>query len=361
MTATTVHIVDGSRVARDALAQILNRNSDIEVIDQSGDPITAWEKLINRWPDVILIAIDMPRMNGIAFLEQIKNERPTPTIVCASISEENSLSKVRALRAGAVDVIARPPGHVKSSAVGNWAHKIVQAVKAAACLRTDVCIKDSDSANTNPVKHSPDVMLRRNAVSRYLCAEKIIAIGASTGGIPALEKILESLPVDTPGILIVQHLPLQFSRILAERLNAVSRLNVVQANDRDRLVRGSVLLAPGGYHTMLATDVDGAYVSVKGGLPVSRHVPSIDVLFRSVANHTTTNALGIILTGMGDDGVIGLREMREKGAITLAQNEASCVVYGIPGIALKHQAAMQSATLDEIINKILAFSTKNPG
>jgi two-component system chemotaxis response regulator CheB len=298
-------------------------------------------------------------MNGIAFLEQIRNERPTPTIVCSSFSEENSFSSVCALRAGAVDVIAKPAEHLDSSAVGKWSHKIVQAVKAADCPRTDASTKDGGGAKPNPVKHSPDVMLKRNAVTRYPCAEKIIAIGASTGGIPALEKILEVLPVDTPGILIVQHLPLQFSRILAERLNAVSSLDVVQAKDRNRIIRGSVLLAPGGCHTMLATDVDGAYVSVKSGLPVSRHIPSIDVLFRSVANHTTNNALGIILTGMGDDGVIGLREMREKGATTLAQSEASCVVYGIPGIALEQQAAMQSATLDEIINRILEFSTKN--
>jgi len=330
-----VFIVDDSAVVRKVLTELLNGVAGIDVIGSAQDPIFAQQKMNKDWPDVIILDVEMPRMDGITFLKKIMSERPTPVVMCSTLTVEGSKTSVQALSIGAIEVIAKPTANLKTS-LPEASRELVSAIRIAA---------KANMAGTKPkpivpipkiaAKLTADAMLSK-AVSRH--AKKsgpLIAIGASTGGTQALEAILKALPIDIMPILIVQHMPQKFTNAFANRLNELCSVEVKEAENDDQLQPGRVLIAPGGKHMMLQTGPIGVTVQVKDGPLVSRHKPSVDVLFRSVSKYTGGQALGIIMTGMGDDGARGLKEMHDSGAKTIAQDEASCVVYGMPQEAVK--------------------------
>jgi two-component system chemotaxis response regulator CheB len=330
-----VFIIDDSAVVRKVLTDILTSASGIEVIGSAQDPIFALAHMEKNWPDVITLDIEMPRMDGITFLKKIMLERPTPIVMCSTLTEKGSKASLDALRLGAIDVVAKPKSDIRTS-LPESSRDLVNAIKAAAKANMAV-IKPMPIARISPIrnKFSADAMLEKGQKLGVKKAGSLIAIGASTGGTQALAAVLAALPSNTLPILIVQHMPAQFTQAFAKRLNEVSRVEVKEAEDNDALLPGLVLIAPGGKHMMLQVTQFGASVKIKDGPPVNRHKPSVDVLFRSVAKYSGADALGIIMTGMGDDGAVGIKEMRDVGAKTIAQNEETCVVYGMPAVAVK--------------------------
>ncbi|MFT6344672.1 MAG: two-component system chemotaxis response regulator CheB [Paraglaciecola sp.] len=330
-----VFIIDDSAVVRKVLTDILTAAAGIEVIGSAQDPIFALAHMEKNWPDVITLDIEMPRMDGITFLKKIMLERPTPIVMCSTLTEKGSKASLDALRLGAIDVVAKPKSDVKTS-LPESSRDLVNAIKVAAKANMAV-LKPMPIARISPTrnKFNADAMLEKGQKLGVKKAGSLIAIGASTGGTQALAAVLAALPSNTLPILIVQHMPAQFTQAFAKRLNEVSRVEVKEAEDNDALLPGLVLIAPGGKHMMLQVTQFGASVKIKDGPPVNRHKPSVDVLFRSVAKYAGADALGIIMTGMGDDGAVGIKEMRDVGAKTIAQNEETCVVYGMPAVAVK--------------------------
>ncbi len=330
-----VFIIDDSAVVRKVLTAILTAAAGIEVIGSAQDPIFALAHMEKNWPDVITLDIEMPRMDGITFLKKIMLERPTPIVMCSTLTEKGSKASLDALRLGAIDVVAKPKSDVKTS-LPESSRDLVNAIKVAAKANMAV-LKPMPIARISPTrnKFNADAMLEKGQKLGVKKAGSLIAIGASTGGTQALAAVLAALPSNTLPILIVQHMPAQFTQAFAKRLNEVSRVEVKEAEDNDALLPGLVLIAPGGKHMMLQVTQFGASVKIKDGPPVNRHKPSVDVLFRSVAKYAGADALGIIMTGMGDDGAVGIKEMRDVGAKTIAQNEETCVVYGMPAVAVK--------------------------
>ncbi len=330
-----VFIIDDSAVVRKVLTDILTAAAGIEVIGSAQDPIFALAHMEKNWPDVITLDIEMPRMDGITFLKKIMLERPTPIVMCSTLTEKGSKASLDALRLGAIDVVAKPKSDVKTS-LPESSRDLVNAIKVAAKANMAV-LQPMPIARISPTrnKFNADAMLEKGQKLGVKKAGSLIAIGASTGGTQALAAVLAALPSNTLPILIVQHMPAQFTQAFAKRLNEVSRVEVKEAEDNDALLPGLVLIAPGGKHMMLQVTQFGASVKIKDGPPVNRHKPSVDVLFRSVAKYAGADALGIIMTGMGDDGAVGIKEMRDVGAKTIAQNEETCVVYGMPAVAVK--------------------------
>jgi two-component system chemotaxis response regulator CheB len=330
-----VFIIDDSAVVRKVLTDILTSASGIEVIGSAQDPIFALAHMEKNWPDVITLDIEMPRMDGITFLKKIMLERPTPIVMCSTLTEKGSKASLDALRLGAIDVVAKPKSDIRTS-LPESSRDLVNAIKAAAKANMAV-IKPMPIARISPIrnKFSADAMLEKGQKFGVQKAGSLIAIGASTGGTQALAAVLAALPSNSLPILIVQHMPAQFTQAFAKRLNEVCSVEVKEAEDNDALLPGRVLIAPGGKHMMLQVTQFGASVKIKDGPPVNRHKPSVDVLFRSVAKYAGADALGIIMTGMGDDGAVGIKEMRDVGAKTIAQNEETCVVYGMPAVAIK--------------------------
>jgi len=349
-----VFIVDDSAVVRKVLTELLASASGIEVIGTAQDPIFAQTNMEKNWPDVIILDVEMPRMDGITFLKKIMSERPTPVIMCSTLTAEGTKTSIQALSIGAIDVVAKPKMNLRSS-LPEASSELVSAIRTAAKA-------NMASAKLKPIAPIPkvgtkltaDAMLSRGASRNAGKTGALIAIGASTGGTQALEAVLTALPANTLPILIVQHMPEKFTRTFAERLNQLCRVEVKEAEDNDALVPGRVLIAPGGMHMMLHATQFGASVQVKDGPQVSRHKPSVDVLFRSVSKYAGSNALGIIMTGMGDDGAKGLKEMHDSGAKTIAQNEATCVVYGMPQEAVKLGAADKIIALNKIPEMIVS-------
>ena len=316
-----------------------------------------------RWPDVLIVDIEMPRMDGISFLKKIMAEHPTPVIVCSSRVEQGAQATFDALAAGAVTIITKPRLGLRDF-LEEASGEIVQAVHSAAKANMRVVRRNSAEQSfrhsERPVLNTPkltaDVMLSadyRPPTGRT--TEQIVAIGTSTGGTQALEAVLTQLPVSCPGIVIVQHMPTVFTAMFAERLNTLARIEVREARNGDRVLAGRALIAPGGKHMMLRRSGSQYFVDVADGPPVNRHRPSVDVLFRSVARFAGGNALGIIMTGMGDDGARGLKEMHDAGAETVAQDEASCVVFGMPKEAIKLGAVDLALPLDHISAAIVSF------
>jgi len=362
-----VMIVDDSAVVRQVVAQALARDAGIEVIATASDPFFALEKMGRCWPDVLIIDIEMPRMDGISFLRKIMSEHPTPVIVCSSLVEHGAQATFEALSAGAVAIITKPKLGVKSF-LEDSSSDIVQAVYSAAKANmrvvrrasVDAPLRASDKtalkSSLNSPKLSADAMLSADYSPLHgRTAEQIVAIGTSTGGTQALEAVLIHLPVTCPGIVIVQHMPTVFTAMFAERLNNLARIEVREAKNGDRVIPGLALIAPGGKHMMLRRSGAQYVVDVADGPPVNRHKPSVDVLFRSVAHFAGANALGIIMTGMGDDGARGLKEMHDAGAETVAQDEASCVVFGMPKEAIKLGAVDLALPLEHISAAIVSF------
>jgi len=323
----------------------------IEVIGTASDPYMAAQKIAQEAPDVITLDVEMPRMDGLTFLRKIMSQHPIPVVVISSLTEKGAATTLRALEYGAVEIITKPQMTTRKFFEDSKI-RIIDAVKAASIAKTkrvnisaDMTVKPKYSADAVIPKYSSHSMIKTT--------EKIIAIGASTGGTEAIREVLMALPSDCPGIVIVQHMPEQFTKSFANRLNELCRISVKEAENNDTVIRGQALIAPGNHHTILKRSGARYYVEVIEGELVNRHRPSVDVLFRSVAQFAGANAVGVILTGMGDDGAKGMLEMHEAGAYTIAQDEASCVVFGMPNEAIKLNAADKIMPLDKIAGHML--------
>jgi len=347
-----VMVVDDSAVVRQMLTALLDADPSIEVIGAVVDPILAMARMKSTWPDVIVLDIEMPRMDGITFLKKLMAERPTPVVICSSLTEKGALTTMEALAAGAVSIITKPKIGVKQF-LADSCDDLLLAVKVAAQANLKRLTTRRVSASFVP-KHTADVILPA-AVDRAMVktTERVIAIGTSTGGTRALEEILTILPKVSPGIVIVQHMPEKFTAAFAARLDGLCQIEVKEAHDDDRVIPGRALIAPGGKHMLLKRSGSHYHVAVVDGPLVNRHRPSVDVLFRSVAKFAAANALGIIMTGMGDDGAAGLLEMRKAGAHTVAQDEESCVVFGMPREAIRRGAVEKTVPLSAIGREIL--------
>ncbi|WP_017669967.1 chemotaxis response regulator protein-glutamate methylesterase [Blastomonas sp. AAP53] len=348
-----VLIVDDSASVRQALTAVLQEDPEIEVIGAASDPFAAARYIKDELPDVITLDVEMPRMDGITFLRKIMEQCPVPVVMCSSLTEEGSETLMHALEAGAVDVILKPrmgvADHLTESRM-----MIRETVKGAARARVR-----GRKAAARPVrveaKLTADAMLMPPPSGRAMSrtTEMVVCIGASTGGTEALREVLMALPANSPGIVVVQHMPEQFTRAFAKRLDGLCEVSVKEAQDGDTVMRGHVLIAPGGRHTLLQRQGARYLVSVREGPLVSRHRPSVDVLFRSAASSAGSNAVGIIMTGMGDDGARGLLEMKQAGARTFAQDEATCVVFGMPKEAITRDAADKVVPLGAIARELL--------
>ncbi|WP_395702311.1 chemotaxis response regulator protein-glutamate methylesterase [Aquabacterium sp.] len=353
-----VMIVDDSAVVRQVLGALLAAAPGIEVLHAVADPLLAMERMKSAWPDVIVLDVEMPRMDGITFLRKIMAERPTPVVICSTLTERGAKTSVEALSAGAVAIVTKPKLDLKRF-LQDSASELVQAVKAAARANVGRLAPRPPTAAPAGPTQSADVILPAApmAAPRAMAqtTEQVVAIGTSTGGTQALEQVLTALPRVSPAIVIVQHMPEKFTAAFAQRLDQLCAIEVKEAQSNDRVRPGRALIAPGGRHLLLRRNGAQYFVEVVDGPPVSRHRPSVDVLFRSVARCAGANALGIIMTGMGDDGAAGLLEMREAGARTVAQDEASCVVYGMPREAVKRGAVERSVPLAAIDREILAL------
>ena len=343
-----VMVVDDSAVVRAVLKQILSHQPDINVIAAVPDPIFAMERMKREWPDVIVLDIEMPRMDGLTFLSRLMAERPTPVVICSSLAVVGAETTMQALAAGATSIITKPTLGVEDF-LNDVSNNIVDAVRgaAAANVRNIRPAGGGGKCATAPVVPSPLAAMAQTT-------ERIVAIGTSTGGTVALERVLTALPRVSPGLVIVQHMPAGFTKSFADRLNSLCEINVAEAKDGQRLIPGLALIAPGGKHMSLTRSGAQYVVEVRQGPPVNRHCPSVDVLFRSVARCAGRNAMGIIMTGMGGDGARGLKEMHDVGAFTIAQDEASSVVYGMPREAVELGAADVVMSLERIADGILA-------
>lgn len=368
-----VMIVDDSALVRETLKRILEQDKSIKVIATASDPIIALKKLETNSPDVIILDIEMPRMDGLTFLKKIRTEFNIPVIICSSMVDSGSSNALTALEFGAFDIIQKPKIGTKQF-IEESHILLCDAVKAANLSKNKAYISQSvsgpvttqktnnaepqkktklDFCSAVPPKLSADVILQKGDGTIIETTEKIVVIGASTGGTEALRVLLEQLPSDAPGIVIVQHMPEKFTKSFAERLDGICKVHVAEAQNNDSVIRGTVLIAPGNKHTLVKRSGARYYVEVKDGPLVSRHRPSVDVLFRSTARYAGKNAVGVILTGMGDDGAHGMREMREAGAYTIAQDEKSCVVFGMPNEAIKLNGVEKILPLTEIANEII--------
>jgi two-component system chemotaxis response regulator CheB len=378
--AINVMIVDDSTVTRQVMQERLSKEYDIEVIALANDPIEAQQKMLKQWPDVIVLDIAMPHMDGITFLKKIMSERPTPIVICSALTEKNANLSMQALAAGAIGIVNKPAIGFRDY-VQDSNSDLVTAIRAAsiarigAITRTKTIIstpRPSEPARPTPASRSSfsplgetmsermnspklnaDAILKAPVGNAAITTTaKIIAIGTSTGGTQALEAILPMLKKTSPGIAIVQHMPEKFTASFASRLDGLCEIEVREAKNNDKILPGLALIAPGGKHMLIKRNGTQYYVEVIDGPLVSRHRPSVDVLFRSAASAAGQNAVGYILTGMGDDGAKGLREMFDAGAMTYAQNEESCVVFGMPKEALGLGAAKEVIALEKIADSI---------
>ena len=350
-----VLIVDDSAVARTMLTEILSSDPKIKVIGTAADPYIAARKMSEKAPDVVILDVELPRMDGVTFLHKIMTQHPLPVVMCSALTEKGCETTLKVLEYGAVDVIQKPKVGVKDFFEASRI-MICDTVKAAAGAN----LKPLGMLSGRPEpKLSADVMLRKAVPASVMeTSDKVICVGASTGGVVALQVFLESIPVDCHGIVIVQHMPEQFTRVFAERLNKTCRIAVKEAANGDTVRRGRALIAPGNRHTLLKRNGAHYFVEVQDGPLVCRHQPSVDVLFRSGARYADKNAVGIILTGMGDDGAQGLVELKNSGALTIAQNEASCVVFGMPKEAIDRGGAVNVLPLEQIAGEVFKISTQ---
>ncbi len=358
MSKTKVLIIDDSAVVRQVLTEIINDASGMEVVDTAQDPIFALKKLETLKPDVITLDVEMPRMDGLTFLEKLMRENPIPVVMCSTLTQKSSETSIKALHLGALEIVGKPTANLKQE-LSQQKKQIVDSIRAASKARLGNL---KTPALKKPVKlqveekQSADVILPRLATVQSAPSSKLIAIGASTGGTQALEYVLSSLSPSAPGMVIVQHMPEAFTNAFAQRLNTVSQVAVKEAEDGEMIETGKALIAPGGKHMLVENRAGKLYVSIKQGPLVSRHRPSVDVLFRSVAQNAAKQCLGIIMTGMGDDGANGMKEMHDVGAFTVAQDEASCVIFGMPAVAIERGGVKKISSLERIPRMINAFN-----
>ncbi|MCY0385743.1 chemotaxis response regulator protein-glutamate methylesterase [Robbsia sp. Bb-Pol-6] len=374
-----VLVIDDSALMRTVMSELLRADPDMGAVVTASDPLVAMERMKKSWPDVMVLDIEMPRMDGLTFLRKIMEERPTPVIICSTLTERNAATTLEALAAGAVAVIEKPHLGLKQFLTETAAElraTVLAAARPASLMprgesraawgagtasgAAETLTGFASSATSarggagEHGKHNADVILApADGRPMTVTTDRVVALGTSTGGTQALERVLTRLPRVCPGIVIVQHMPEKFTAAFATRLSGLCQIDVVEARGGERVTPGRALIAPGGRHMLLRRSGAQYYVDVVEGPLVNRHRPSVDVLFRSVAKSAGRNALGVIMTGMGDDGAAGLLEMRRAGARTLAQDEASCVVYGMPKAALRREAADASVSLDGIAPEIL--------
>ncbi|MBD9391461.1 chemotaxis response regulator protein-glutamate methylesterase [Acidovorax sp. ACV01] len=356
MKPVRVIIVDDSATVRQVVAAVLGAAQGIEVMAVASDPLFALGKMQRDWPDVVLLDVEMPRMDGITFLKKIMAMRPTPVVICSTLTQAGTATAMEALSAGAVSIVTKPRLGLKQFLLDSG-EDIVSAVRAAAQARVRRPLPSAAVAAVPPalpMGPAHDTQMR----AMHETTDKVVALGASTGGTQALEAVLSALPRVCPGIVVVQHMPEKFTAAFAARLDAVCEVEVREARSGDRVLPGRVLIAPGGHHMQLVRSGAQYQVAVLDGPPVNRHRPSVDVLFRSVARYAGANALGVLMTGMGDDGARGLKAMRDAGATTLAQDEASSVVYGMPKEAVKLGAAQRSVPLGAISLEVARFGAR---
>jgi two-component system chemotaxis response regulator CheB len=342
-----VLIVDDSAVVRQSLSQIISSDPMLEVLGTASDPFFAARLIAEEVPDVITLDVEMPRMDGLTFLKKIMSQYPIPVVIISNLTETGTQTGLKALEYGAVDIITKPQMNTKKFFEESHI-RICDAVKAAAVAKIKRR-KIPEPVTIRP-KLSADVMLSSSSMGHSMIktTEIVIAVGASTGGTDALTAFLQALPVDCPGVIIVQHMPEKFTTSFANRLNDICKITVKEATNGDNVLSGQALIAPGNFHMLLNRSGARYFVEVKEGPLVNRHRPSVDVLFRSTAKYAGSNAIGVIMTGMGDDGAKGLLEMKEVGAKTVAQDEKSCVVFGMPKEAIKLGAADKILSLENI-------------
>src|SRR5579863_8849153 len=343
-----VLVVDDSAVVRQTLVEILSSDPEIEVMGVAADPYVAAARIAEEIPDVITLDIEMPKMDGLTFLKKVMSQHPIPVVICSSLAEEGALSTLRALEYGAVEIITKPKLGTRQFLEDSRV-VLCEAVKSAASARlSPLCVM-----HTVEPKLTADAVLSPGTHAMVETTEKVVVVGASTGGTEALKTFLEALPADSPGIVIVQHMPELFTRAFANRLDGLCAITVKEAETNDTVIRGRALIAPGNHHMLLKRSGARYYVEIKDGPLVCRHRPSVDVLFRSAARYAGANAVGVIMTGMGDDGARGMLEMKQAGAYTIGQDEETCIVYGMPKEAAKLGGVDRVLPLQEISRAIL--------
>jgi two-component system chemotaxis response regulator CheB len=351
-----VLIIDDSAMTRQMLTALLSNDPDIDIVGTAADPLIAQEKIERLKPDVITLDVEMPRMDGLSFLEKLMSTNPMPVVMVSSLTERGCETALRALQLGAVEIVTKPRIDIKEK-LPDIIDEIAGKVKAAAGARVR-----RRTLLTPPVKSSADAILKLGTRSPELetsneamikTTEQVIAVGASTGGTEALADFLSLMPADSPGIVVVQHMPEKFTTAFAKRLDSICKISVSEATNGDRVLAGHALIAPGNFHMLLKRSGARYFVEVKDGPPVNRHKPSVDVLFRSVARYAGSNAIGVIMTGMGDDGARGMKEMKDAGAFNIAQDEASCIVFGMPKEAIAKGGVDEVVPLKEIHRTVL--------
>jgi len=342
-----VLIVDDSAVVRKVFRKELSLAKDIEVVGTAPDPFVARDKIVKLKPDVVTLDIEMPRMDGLTFLKKLMRHFPLPVIIVSSLTKKGGKLAMEAMSLGALEVISKPSS---AYSVGEMSVQLIDKIRAVARIKVGPA-GEGKSPKTIQAKVSSRALSKTT--------NKVIAIGASTGGTEALKIVLTGMPPNAPGILVVQHMPANFTTSFAERLNELSAITVKEARDGDPLVNGIALIAPGNYHMLLKRSGARYYVQVKNGPMVHHQRPAVDVLFHSVANYAGSNAVGAILTGMGSDGALGLSKMKEAGARTVAQDEKSCIVFGMPKEAIKLGAAEKVVPLEKISRTALNLSIED--
>jgi len=342
-----VLVVDDSAMVRQTLSEILKTDPKIDVMDTARDPFYAAKIMMNEVPDVITLDIEMPRMDGLTFLRKLMRQHPIPVVIISSLTTEGTQTALRALEYGAVEIITKPQLGTKTF-LEESRIKLCDVVKAAAKANLSLKKVYSKPLEVTPKLSADAVLAKSYAHSMIKTTEIVVAVGASTGGTEALSTFLKAFPSDCPGIVVVQHMPEIFTRTFADRLNEECKINVKEAENNDAILRGHALIAPGNKHMLVKRSGARYFVEVIDGPLVNRHRPSVDVLFRSTAQYAGSNAIGIIMTGMGDDGARGMAEMKEAGALTIAQDEKSCVVFGMPKEAIKRDAVDKILPLDQI-------------
>ncbi len=345
-----VLVIDDSAVVRQSLKELIESDPTLKVIATAGDPYIAVEKMRKETPDVITLDVEMPRMDGLTFLHRLMSQHPVPVVMCSSLTEKGCETTFKALEYGAVEIITKPRMGVKKFLEESRV-QICDAIKAAAQSRVKKTTRHTHKVEK---KISADAVLApSNSGAMLKTTEKIIVVGASTGGTEALKVFLEALPVNTPGVVIVQHMPEKFTTSFAARLNETCTIHVKEAQNNDSVIQGRALIAPGNFHTLIKRSGARYYVEVREGPLVSRHRPSVDVLFRSAAHYVGKNAIGVIMTGMGDDGAQGMLEMKQAGSCNIAQDELSCIVYGMPKEAVAKGGVDEILPLKDIANRVI--------
>ncbi len=353
----SVLIIDDSALVRQVLTEIINSSSNLEVIGVARDPMDAREKIKQLNPDVLTLDVEMPKMDGVTFLKNLMRLRPMPVVMISTLTEAGADITLEALEVGAVDFISKPKLDVQG-ALKDYTEEIIEKLETAGKAKVREYKKPVVREAVDKKLDAGAVIAKKTGKIQFKTTDKIVALGASTGGTEAIKEVLESLPADAPGIVISQHIPVAFSRSFTERVNKTSLVTVCEPTDGQKIVPGFAYIAPGDKHLLVERSGADYICRLNDGPPVSRHKPSVDVMFRSVAQNVGPNAMGVMLTGMGADGAEGMLEMKQQGAYNISQDEESCVVWGMPGAAVKIGAVDKEINLSKVANEIVRYCSK---